>query len=176
MNEIHFTWAPPSRRAVLAGVAASLGVLLARKAAAQAQMQEKPSDAAHATLTAIHYEIDFKAAPQRIYTALLDARQFAAFTGMPAEIDSRPGGAFSLFGGMISGRNVEFVENQRIVQAWRPGSWDAGVYSIVHFELKARGSEATLFFDHTGFPAGPYDHLDAGWQGHYWGPMKKYLA
>src|SRR5438309_1234443 len=35
----------------------------------------------------IHQEIDFKASPQRIYEALLDAKQFAAFSGRPAEIN-----------------------------------------------------------------------------------------
>ena len=176
MNEIRLNPEARTRRAVVTGIAASLGALVARPAAAQGPMQEKPASAAHATLTAIHYEIDFKAAPQRIYTILLDPKQFAAFTGMAAEIDSRAGGAFTLFGGLVSGRNIELVENQRIVQAWRPSSWAAGIYSIVHFELKAQGTDTLLVFDHTGFPAGLYDHLDAGWQGHYWEPLRKYLA
>ncbi len=175
-SEVHSGAFAPTRRAMIAGVSASLGALAARNAFAQAQMQEKPASPTHAGLTSIHYDIDFKATPQRIYTALLDAKQFAAFTGLPAEIDATPGGAFSLFGGLILGRNIELVENQRIVQAWRPASWEAGVYSIVHFELKPRGTEASLAFDHTGFPAGLYDHLDAGWHSHYWEPMKKYLA
>jgi activator of HSP90 ATPase len=40
----------------------------------------------------------FEASPQRIYEALLDSKQFAAFSGMPAEIDAKAGGAFSMFG------------------------------------------------------------------------------
>jgi activator of HSP90 ATPase len=166
----------PTRRLLLTGIAAGLGALAARTALAQAQMQEKPSDPAHAALTSIHYDIDFKASPQRIYETLLGSKQFAAFTGLPADIDPRPGGVFSMFGGLIVGRNVELVANQRIVQAWRPTHWEPGIYSIVHFELKPRGSEATLVFDHTGFPAGEYDHLDGGWNAHYWEPMKKYFA
>ncbi|HUH63652.1 MAG TPA: SRPBCC family protein [Terracidiphilus sp.] len=176
MSEIELLATLPTRRAFVAGVAASLAALAARDGAAQEQMQEKPPNPAHASLTAIHYDIDFHASPQQIYSALLDAKQFAAFSGMAAEIDRRPGGAFSLFGGLILGRIIELVESQRIVQAWRPGSWDSGVYSIVHFELKARGSESALAFDHTGFPTGLYDHLDGGWQSHYWEPMKKYFA
>jgi hypothetical protein len=34
----------------------------------------------------IHQEIDFNATPQRLYEALLDANQFTAFSGRPAEI------------------------------------------------------------------------------------------
>ena len=107
---------------------------------------------------------------------LLDSTQFGAFTGMPADIDPKVGGAFAAFGGQIVGRNVELVPNQRIVQAWRPASWDPGVYSIVRFELKAQHSGAKVVLDHTGFPEGGYDHLTEGWSQHYWAPLKKFLA
>jgi activator of HSP90 ATPase len=172
--------ATPTRRQVIAGIAATMGSMVAgSRASALAQqpaMQQKPASAANQARTSLHYGIDFKASPQRIYGALLDARQFAAFSGLPAEIDSKPGGAFSLFGGQIVGRTIELVANRRIVQAWRPTHWDPGVYSIIRFELKPRGSESTLAFDHIGFPAGEYDHLDWGWQHHYWEPLKKFLA
>jgi activator of HSP90 ATPase len=170
----------PSRRRSMAMIAAA-GALAATLRSQTPSMQtpsmaEKPSNPAHQALTALHYEIDFKASPQRFYDAILDQKQFAAFTGMPATIDPTAGGAFSQFGGMIVGRNLELVPAQRIVQGWRPSHWDAGVYSIVHFELKPRGTDTTLVFDHIGFPAGEYDHLDGGWQGHYWQPLKKYFA
>jgi activator of HSP90 ATPase len=168
----------PTRRQFTTVLAAALGgsVVGSWAQAQQPAMQEKPATEANAARTSLHYDLDFKASPQRIYAALLDAKQFAAFSGMAAEIDARPGGAFSLFGGLIVGRNIELVENQRIVQAWRPTHWDAGVYSIIRFELKPRGAETTLAFDHTGFPAGEYDHLDWGWHNHYWEPLKKYLV
>jgi activator of HSP90 ATPase len=167
-----------SRRQAAAAIAiASGGALLSMRARGQqATMEEKPATAGNATRTSIHYDLEFQAAPQRVYGALLDQKQFAAFTGLPATLDPAPGGAFSLFGGLVVGRNVELVENQRLVQAWRPTHWDPGIYSIVHFELSARGAGAALAFDHTGFPAGEYDHLDAGWHSHYWGPLEKFLA
>jgi activator of HSP90 ATPase len=167
----------PTRRHAIAAIATSIGALAAAPLArAQAQQPEKPSTEAHQALTAIHYEIDFKASPQRLYEAILDQKQFAAFSGMPATIDRTPGGAFSQFGGMVLGRNIELVPNQRIVQAWRSPSFDPGIYSIVHFEFKPRAAETTLIFDHTGFPAGHYDSLDSGWHEHYWEPLKKFLA
>jgi len=167
----------PTRRRAIAAIASSIGALAASPlAGSQQSMPEKPATAEHAALTAIHYEIDFKASPQRLYEAILDEKQFAAFSGMPATIDRTPGGAFSMFGGMIVGRNVELVPNQRIVQAWRSPSFDPGIYSIVHFEFKPRAAESTLIFDHTGFPAGHYDSLDSGWHEHYWEPLKKFLA
>ncbi len=168
----------PNRRRVLAGLAASLTTLAAapRSRAQRPAKVDKPANPAHQPLTAIHYEIDFKATPMRFYQAILDQKQFAAFSGLPATIDPAPGGAFSQFGGQIVGRNIELVPNQRIVQAWRPAHWDPGIYSIARFELIPRAAELTLIFDHTGFPAGEYDSLDRGWHSHYWEPLKKFFA
>ena len=96
-------------------------------------------------------------------------------TGAPAQIDARDGGAFSCFGGMITGRNVELVPGQRVVQAWRAGNWDAGVYSIVRFELRPEGQGTRLVFDHTGYPEAMGSHLEAGWEANYWAHMRDSL-
>ncbi len=169
-----------TRRQVIAGSALALGSLAAGSsvwAKAQQPVKEAPSSAAaNQNRTALHQEVDFKASPQRIYEVLLDSRQFAACTGMSAAIDPKAGGAFSTFGGLIVGRNVELLPNQRIVQAWRPTHWDPGVYSIVKFELKSRDSETTVVLDHTGFPESDYDGLNSGWKPRYWDPLKRFLA
>jgi activator of HSP90 ATPase len=123
----------------------------------------------------IHQEIDFTANPTRIYEALLDAKQFTAFSGRPAQIDREVGGAFSLFAGHIIGRNLELVANQRIVQAWRVVTWPEGAYSIAKFEFKADSAGTRLVFDHVGFPEGLHDHLAEGWEENYWSLLKKYL-
>ena len=123
----------------------------------------------------IHQEIDFNTSPQLLYEALLDANQFTAFSGRPAEINREVGGAFSLFGGHIVGRNVELLPNHRIVQAWRVVTWPEGVYSITKFELKPNGSGTRLVFDHIGFPEGLHDHLAEGWESNYWMLLKKYF-
>jgi activator of HSP90 ATPase len=125
--------------------------------------------------TTIHNEVDYKVPPARIYEVLLDAKQFAALTKDTAEIQPQAGAAFKLFGGRIEGRNIELVPNQRIVQAWRPADWPAGVYSIVKFELVARSAGTRIVFDHAGFTADKWEGLNWGWQNHYWEPLHKYL-
>jgi activator of HSP90 ATPase len=168
--------AAPTRRRAIATIAAIAAASLARSQTHQPSMEHRPSNPANQSRTSIHYEIDFQPSPHRLYEAILDQKQFATFSGLPATIESTPGGAFSMFGGLIVGRTVELVPDQRIVQAWRPAHWDQGIYSIVHFEFKPRASETTLIFDHTGFPAGKYDDLDWGWHNHYWNPLKKFFA
>jgi len=175
------TWKNPrTRRQMIAGVAMAFGAMAAGSKVwgdtQQQSMKEAPSSPANEKRTSFHLETEYKASPERIYNVLLDSKQFAALTGMPADIDPKAGGAFSMFGGMIVGRNVELVSSQRIVQAWRPTHWDPGVYSIVKFELKSQGAETVLVLDHNGFPEGEYDHLEWGWHNHYIDPLKKFMA
>ena len=169
-----------TRRQLIAGAAMIVGGFGRSAKAFGASLQQGAAEAgdagASAKRTSLHQEVAFGAKPERIYEAILDAKQFAAFTGATAEIDPKPGGSFKMFGGLIEGRNVELILNQRIVQAWRPTHWDAGVYSIVKFELKPQGGGTRLVLDHTGFPAGEFDSLSAGWKSHYWDPLKKYLG
>jgi len=168
-----------SRREAIAGILLAAGSLAAGsrlRADTPETMAEAPATKENELRTSIHQEVAIKATPQRIYEALLDYKKFAAFSGLPAEIDPEEGGAFSMFGGMITGRNIELVSNERVVQAWRPGSWEPGIYSIARFELKPQDPGTMIIFDHTGFPAGKYDSLLSGWNSHYWGPLGKYLT
>src|SRR5438445_6217362 len=102
----------------------------------------------------IHHEVEFAASPSRVYKALVGENQFSALCGgAPAKISSEVGGGFSCCGGMIVGRQVELIPSHRIVQAWRVGNWDAGVYSIAKFEISEKGSGSACSFSTT--PAFP---------------------
>jgi uncharacterized protein YndB with AHSA1/START domain len=177
-NEPNTTLEAATRRAILGG-ATLFGVFAAGGLRAQPKpaMAVKPGRAETRALTSLHQEIEIAAPPAKIYQGLLSSKQFTAFSGVPATIDPKVGGAFSLFGGQVVGRNVELVANRRIVQAWRPlGDFPDGVYTLVKFELTPKGKGTLLVLDHTGFPPGHYDHLYSGWGEHYWVPLKKFLA
>jgi activator of HSP90 ATPase len=169
-----------ARRRFIGGAVLAIGALNAQTLRAQNSTQQAapaaPATGAACRRTSLHQAINFQTSPERVYEALLDSRQFSAFSGNPAQIDRAVGGAFSMFGGMIVGRNIELVPNVRIVQAWRPADWAAGLYSVVKFELLKRGSQTQVVLDHTGFPEGGFEHLNAGWKNHYWDPLAKYLA
>ncbi|HWZ82215.1 MAG TPA: SRPBCC domain-containing protein [Terriglobales bacterium] len=167
-----------SRRQVIvrgAAAAASL-VLTSTHASAQEQMPETQSTGPDRARTSLHQEVDLKATPHRIYDILLDSKLFADFSREPAEVSREVGGAFSIFGARIVGRNVELVPDQRIVQAWRPATWNPGEYSLVKFELKAQGPQTRVVLDHWGFHEGDFGHFDSGWHDHYWDRLAKYLA
>jgi activator of HSP90 ATPase len=174
----------PTRRQILVTAAIAFGSLALASAPAYPGAEEEISH----TAESIHQETIFKASRNRIYEALLDTKQFDRITQIsgvmqsmslgsaPTKISRELGGAFTLFGGHIVGRQVELLPNQRIVQAWRVVDWDPGVYSIAKFELVEQGAGTKLVFDHTGFPKGDAEHLATGWKAHYWEPLEKLLA
>jgi len=173
-----------TRRHAIAAVGMAFGSLALGSTQAWAGTEQEISR----TAESIHQEANFKASRKRVYEALTDAKQFdkvIQLSGVmqslhlgdkPAEISREVGGAFTLFGGYITGRHVELVPNDRIVQAWRTGRWAPGVYSIAKFELVEQGSGTKIVFDHTGFPKGEAEHLASGWKAHYWEPLEKLLA
>jgi activator of HSP90 ATPase len=176
---------PMTRRNILFGGTLVLGSTVFSVSKARARAPEEISHSAES----IHDEVVFKAPRKRVYEALTDAAQFhkvvllskAAATSMiavksPAQISRDPGGTFAIFGGYVTGRHIELVPGERIVQAWRNGSWKAGIYSIVKFELTEDAAGTRLIFDHTGFPIGDAQHLAEGWRTNYWEPLAKFLA
>lgn len=179
-----------SRRNFSGRIALLLPAIAAAGLSGSARAAESPpGDGLSLGAETIHQERSFKASPKRVYAALTDAAQFdkvvrlsmAMRAGMPpgappTRVSADAGGEFSLFGGYISGRIIELVPNQRIVQAWRTANWPVGVFSIARFELLEQGAGCKLVFDQNGFPPGEGPHLTAGWIANYWEPLEKYLA
>jgi uncharacterized protein YndB with AHSA1/START domain len=172
-----------ARRQFIGKVAIAFGGLTMSTTEAWAGTQDEISR----TAESIHQETVFKASRQRVYEALTDTKQFDQVIelsgamksfgagGKPTEISSEEGGRFTLFGGYITGRHIELLPNERIVQAWRAGRWPQGVYSIVKFELVEQGGGTKIVFEHTGFPKGEAESLASGWKAHYWDPLQKLL-
>ncbi|HTB96345.1 MAG TPA: SRPBCC domain-containing protein [Terracidiphilus sp.] len=172
-----------TRRESLATLAFTFGSLaLGAKPAIAAS-----SDGVAYSAATIHQEPVFSATPTRVYDALTDPMQFQKvqllsaaskslnLVSKPAEIGREPGGAILLFGGYISGWQLELEPERRIVEAWRAASWPPHIYSIAKFELIAQGTGAKIVFDHTGFPVNQAEHLAGGWKSNYWDALAQYF-
>ena len=124
----------------------------------------------------IRQTVLLSAVPARVYSALLESKRHAKFTGAPAKISAKVGGTFTCYEGYISGVNVELAPARRIVQAWRSQGWPEGHYSLVTFALaKASRSRTKLSFAQFGVPASDVKAKSEGWRTHYWTPLKAYL-
>jgi activator of HSP90 ATPase len=182
-----------SRRALALRIAAlPMGFAFATGVSAVPATVEAPKSDDGEGLThasaSIHQEITFEASRHRVYEALTNSKKFDAVTRLsdaltlitapgakPTFISHELGGPFTLFGGYITGRNLELLPGERLVQAWRAGSWKAADYSIVRFVLVA-GAGTKLLFDQRGFPDDQGASLAYGWRVHYWEPLAKFLA
>jgi len=172
-----------SRREVSVRLVSLLPVLgFAGKAGAAAGIAPLPDDLGISrNCECIHQEVVIKASRARVYQALTDAKQFSKVTefsmpGVTTVISPEVGGAFSLFGGYISGRHIEMVPNERLVQAWRTKNLEPGVFTIANFQLNEEGTGTKLVFDQTAIPQGHAEHLAPGWKSHYWEGLQKFLA
>lgn len=117
----------------------------------------------------------FKAKPSEIYSALMESKKHAKFSGAAAKISAKVGGKFTAYDGYINGENLELVKDKKVVQTWHAASWPEGYYSKVTYSLKPFQGGAKLSFSHTGIPDTAYESIKSGWYEHYWNPIKKML-
>jgi len=117
------------------------------------------------------------AAPQAIYDAWLDSQGHAGMTGgQPASCSAGVGGAFTVWNGFISGKNLALEPGKRIVQSWRttrftPADPDSEIEVLL--EPVASGTRVTV--NHRHVPDGHTSYRDGGWQRSYFDTMKAYF-
>ena len=126
---------------------------------------------------AIRQTVTIHGTPREVYAALMTTKGHEAFTGAPARISSKVAGRFTAWGGYISGKNLELVPAQRIVQAWRPAEddWPKDHFSRVTFVLSPTRGGTRIRFTQTGVLAQHAAHLSKGWKESYWDPLNRYF-
>ena len=123
----------------------------------------------------VHLEAAFSTEPEQLYELLTNGAKFGNVTGMPGKGGGTQGAYFSLFGDFITGRQIELIPNERIVQAWRMMDWEEGTYSIVQFSLTKEGNETKLLIDHYGYPERHHEHISTNWEPFYLAPFSKHF-
>jgi activator of HSP90 ATPase len=115
------------------------------------------------------------ASPHEVYEMLMDSKKHSNFSKEKARISRKVGGAFTAYGGWISGKNLKLTKDREIVQKWRGKDWPKGHYSMVKFSLKRSGKGTKLMFSQIGIPEKKYKGISQGWKEHYWEKMKAAL-
>lgn len=108
------------------------------------------------------------ASPADVYNALTNQVMVEIWTGEPAIMSAEPGSEFSLWGGEIEGRNVEFVPDQKIVQAWYFGEENDSIVTI-KLHPEGKGTKVELF--QTNVPDDAYENMVEGWESDYFGSL-----
>jgi uncharacterized protein YndB with AHSA1/START domain len=123
-------------------------------------------------------EMIVAAEPQRVFSAWMDSREHAAFTGGgEAVVEPWAGGRFIAWDGYIHGILLGVDEGRRIVQTWRtvefpPESRDSRV--VVEFDPVRGGTRVVV--RHSDLPPSHVKKYEKGWTEHYLKALARYFA
>lgn len=112
------------------------------------------------------------APPDMVYLALTNPLTLQLWTGEPAEMSTEPGTEFSLWDGSISGKNLEFETNKKVVQQWYFG--DQAELSIVTIKLHPSDDGTSVELRHTNIPDNDYNDIVDGWNSSYFGALQEF--
>lgn len=119
----------------------------------------------------INYKIN--ATAEELFRAMTDSFTLELWTGYPAIMKPVEKTEFELWDGDISGLNIEFIENQKIVQEWYFGEQEER--SIVTITLRPKGNATLIEVIHTNIPDDAYDNIRQGWYETYLESLKSFF-
>ncbi len=111
------------------------------------------------------------AEPKDIYNALTNKNMLEIWTGEDAVMEPETNTEFSLWGGSISGVNLEFEENRKLVQQWFFGEQDES--SIVTIILHPDKNGTSVELRHTNIPDEAFENISDGWNEDYFGALRE---
>ena len=117
------------------------------------------------------------ASSAEIYRAWLDSIAHSEMTGGEATMSDEVGADISAWDGYITGRNLELVPGERIVQSWRTTEFDDEFEdSIVTILLQETEDGTLLTLEHSNVPDEHKSYEEGGWQSNYFEPMIVYFS
>ena len=84
------------------------------------------------------------------------------------------GSEFSMMDGDIVGKNLEFVENKKLVQEWYFGENE--VPSIVTIKIHEMAEGSSVELRHSNIPDEAFDEIVEGWNSAYFGSLQDYFS
>lgn len=109
------------------------------------------------------------AEPSDVYSALTNAYTISLWSGYPAVMAEEPGSEFSLWEGDITGRNIEFVKDKKVVQEWYFG--DQAEKSLVTIVIEPDRENSVVTVEHSNIPDEDFDDIAEGWREYYIGAI-----
>ena len=117
------------------------------------------------------------ASAQEIYDAWLDSLAHSEMTGGKASMSDEVDAEVSAWDGYISGRNLELIPGERIVQSWRTTQFtDEHEDSIITLTFEEAEDGTLITLVHSNVPDEQTSYELGGWQEYYFRPMKEYFA
>jgi len=109
------------------------------------------------------------AEPSDVYAAITNPYTIELWSGYPAVMSEEPGSEFSLWEGDITGKNLEFVKDKKVVQEWYFG--DQQGKSIVTISIQADREDSIVTVEHSNIPDSDFAGIAEGWREYYMGAI-----
>jgi activator of HSP90 ATPase len=109
------------------------------------------------------------AEPSDIYSALTNPYTIELWSGYPAVMSDEPGSEFSLWEGDITGKNLEFVIDKKVVQEWFFG--DQTEKSLVTINITPDGENSLVTVEQSNIPDDDFADISEGWREYYIGAI-----
>lgn len=109
------------------------------------------------------------ASPAEIYLALTNPLTIYLWSGEEAVMSAEPNSEFSLWEGSITGINLEFEQDRKIVQEWFFGEQEAP--SVVTIKLHEHKQGTSVELRHSNIPDDDYNDIVEGWDTVYFGAL-----
>lgn len=105
------------------------------------------------------------ASPEDLYLALTNPATIQLWTGEEATMSTEEGSEFSLWEGSITGKNISFEKDRKLVQQWYFGDEEAE--SLVTMILHPHKQGTSLELRHTNIPNEAFNDITEGWNDVY---------
>ena len=110
--------------------------------------------------------------PKDVYNALTNQKMIEIWTGEDAIMNAEPNSEFSLWDGSITGINLEFETDKKLVQQWFFGEEEAEP-SIVTIKLHPDKKGTSVELVHTNIPDEAFENISEGWEDDYFGALRE---
>lgn len=118
-------------------------------------------------------QFKINAEPSDVYSALTNPFTIELWTGYPAVMSTEPGTEFSLWDGDITGKNIEFVQDKKVVQEWDFG--DQTEKSVVTISIQKDKDNSIVIVEHTNIPDDEFDDIANGWREYYFAAINSFF-
>ena len=113
------------------------------------------------------------ASPADVYNALTNKTMIEIWTGEEAVMEPLPNTEFSMWEESICGMNLEFIQDQKIVQEWYFGEEEEDKKSIVTIKLHPDKKGTIMEVNQTNIPDEAYENISEGWEEDYFNGLNE---
>jgi activator of HSP90 ATPase len=124
----------------------------------------------------IRQTVVLPASPEALFDMYLDPSTHQAITGAPVIIGDVKGASFEAFNGSLTGKLIDVVRPNLIVQFWRSTEFeDSDTDSILILSFTSEGDQGRIDLIHLDVPDQDFEGVTKGWEQYYWAPWRAYL-